>query len=155
MQLTSAFDIVFATGVCVAALALAGAAMRFLPRRALIALASLEFGAAIGAWLFFALRHSHPRELAVSAGGLTGCVLAAGAAIALRRAVVQGEQTDAHLEEAKPACARSSSERPRTAPPSSSARSPARVPTRCPCSSRKNASSPRIIAASSRSVSAP
>jgi hypothetical protein len=101
MQLTSAFDIVFATGVGVAALALAGAAMRFLPRRALIALASLEFGAAIGAWLFFALRHSHPRELAVSAGGLTGCVLAAGAAIALRRAVVQGEQTDAHLEEAQ------------------------------------------------------
>ena len=83
MQLTSAFDIVFATGVGVAALALAGAAMGFLPRRALIALASLEFGAAIGAWLFFALRHSHPRELAVAAGGLTGCVLAAGAAIAL------------------------------------------------------------------------
>ena len=84
MLLTNAFDIVFAAGVGVAAFALVGAALRFLPRRVLIALASLEFGAAIGAWLFFALRHSHPRELAVAAGGLTGCVLAAGAASATR-----------------------------------------------------------------------
>src|SRR4029077_5082351 len=101
MLLTNAFDIVFAAGVGVAAFALVGAAMRFLPRLALAALASLEFGAATGAWLFFALRHSHPRELAVAAGGLTGCLLAAGAAIALRRAVVHGEQIDAHLDEAQ------------------------------------------------------
>jgi len=101
MLLTNAFDIVFAAGVGVAALALIGAAMGFLPRLALIALASLEFGAAIGAWLFFALRHSHPRELAVAAGGLTGCLLAAGAAIALRRALVHGELIDAHLDEAR------------------------------------------------------
>ena len=101
MLLTNAFDIVFAAGVGVAALALVGAAMGFLPRLALIALASLEFGAAIGAWLFFALRHSHPRELAVAAGGLTGCLLAAGAAIALRSALVHGEQIDAHLDEAR------------------------------------------------------
>src|SRR3982074_1955658 len=92
MLLTNAFDIVFAAGVGVAALALLGAAMGFLQRPALIALASLELGAAIGAWLFFALRHSHPRELAVAAGGLTGCLLPAGAAIALRRAVVHGDQ---------------------------------------------------------------
>src|ERR1700686_708387 len=101
MPLTNAFDIVFATGVGVAALALGGAAMGFLPRLALLALASLEFGAAIGAWLFFALRHSHPRELAVAAGGLTGCLLTAGAAIALRHALVQGDQIDAHLHEAR------------------------------------------------------
>src|SRR5260370_2278282 len=79
MLLTNAFDIVFAVGVGVAAFALVGAAMRFLPRLALTALASLEFGAAIGAWLFFALRHSHPRELAVAAGGVTGCPPAARA----------------------------------------------------------------------------
>jgi hypothetical protein len=101
MLLTNAFDIVFAAGVGVAALALAGAAMRFLARPALIALASLEFGAAVSAWLFFALRHSHPRELAVAAGGLTGCLLAAGGAIALRHALVQGDQIDAHLDEAR------------------------------------------------------
>jgi hypothetical protein len=101
MLLTDAFDIVFAAGVGVAALALAGAAMGFLPRLALVALASLELGAAIGAWLFFALRHSHPRELAVAAGGLTGCLLAAGAAIALRHALIHGERIDAHLDEAR------------------------------------------------------
>jgi hypothetical protein len=101
MLLTNAFDIVFAGGIGVAALALVGAAMRFLPRLALVALTSLEFGAAIGAWLFFALRHSHPRELAVAAGGLTGCLLAASAAIVLRRALVRSEQIDAHLAEAQ------------------------------------------------------
>ena len=101
MPLTNAFDIVFAGGIGVAALALVGAAMRFLPRLALVALTSLEFGAAIGAWLFFALRHSHPRELAVAAGGLTGCLLAASAAIVLRRALVRSEQIDAHLAEAQ------------------------------------------------------
>src|SRR5947207_14311317 len=101
MLLTDAFDIVFAAGVGVAAFALFGAAMRFLPRLSLVVLASLEFGAAIGAWLFFALRHSHPRELAVAAGGLTGCLLAAGAAIALRHALVHGERVDAHLDEAQ------------------------------------------------------
>jgi hypothetical protein len=101
MLLTNAFDIVFAAGVGVAAFALVGAAMRFLPRLALVALASLEFGAAISAWLFFALRQSHPRELAVAAGGLTGCLLAAAAAIALRHTLVYGEQIDAHLAEAQ------------------------------------------------------
>jgi hypothetical protein len=101
MPLTNTFDIVFAAGVGVAAFALVGAALRFLPRLVLIGLASLEFGAAIGAWLFFALRHSHPRELAVAAGGLTGCLLAATAAIALRYTLVRGEQIDAHLAEAQ------------------------------------------------------
>jgi iron-sulfur cluster repair protein YtfE (RIC family) len=101
MLLTNAFDIVFAAGIGVAAVALLGAGMRFLPRLALVTLTSLEFGAAIGAWLFFALRHSHPRELAVAAGGLTGCLLAASAAIVLRHALVRTEQIDAHLGEAQ------------------------------------------------------
>jgi hypothetical protein len=100
MLLTKAFDIVFAVGIGVAAFALVGAATRFLPRSVLIALASLELGAAIAAWLLFALRHSHPRELSVAAGGLTGCLLAASAAIALRSALLRGEQIDAHLGEA-------------------------------------------------------
>jgi hypothetical protein len=101
MLLTNTFDIVFAAGIGVAALALVGAAMRFLPRFALVALTSLELGAAVGAWLFFALRHPHPRELAVAAGGLTGCLLAASAAILLRHALVRTEQIDAHLGEAQ------------------------------------------------------
>src|SRR6478752_1464146 len=79
MVLTTAFDLVFAAGVSVAALALAGAALRFLPRSALAALAALELGGALAAWLAFALSHNHARELAVAAGGLTGCLLAASA----------------------------------------------------------------------------
>ena len=55
MALTTAFDIAFAAGVCLAALALAGAAIRFLPRPALAALAALELGATVAAWVAFAL----------------------------------------------------------------------------------------------------
>ena len=99
--MTDAFDIILAVGIVVAALALAGAALRFLSRPALVALASFEFVAALAAWIAFALRHSHPRELAVAAAGLTGCLLAASAAIVLRRALVQAEQADAHFGEAQ------------------------------------------------------
>ncbi len=101
MPLTDAFDIAFAVGIGVAALSLVGAAMRFASRSALTALLSLEFAAAIVAWFFFALRHTHPRELAVAAGGLTGCALVAAAAVALRHALIQGEQIEAHLVEAQ------------------------------------------------------
>lgn len=101
MSLTAAFDIVFAVGVAVAALAVAGAATRFLARPALVAIASTELVAAVAAWIVFALRHSHPRELAVAAGGLTGCALAGAAAVALRRVVERTEQIDLHLANAK------------------------------------------------------
>ena len=101
MLLTDAFDIAFAVGVAVAAFALAGAAARFLSRSTLIGLASLELAAAVAAWLAFALRHSHPRELAVAAGGLTGCLLAACAAVALRQVLERSEQIEAHLANAQ------------------------------------------------------
>ena len=101
MALTVAFDIVFAAGIAVAALALAGAAARFLPRPALVGLTSLQFSAAVAAWLVFAVRHSHPRELAIAAGGLTGCGLTTWAALALRGVLARTEQVDAHLEEAQ------------------------------------------------------
>jgi hypothetical protein len=101
MPLTEAFDIVFAAGIGVAALALAGAAGRFLPRFALVGLTAFQFSAAIVAWLVFALRNSHPRELAIAAGGLTGCLLATSAALLLRRVLERTEQIDAHLAEAQ------------------------------------------------------
>jgi hypothetical protein len=101
MVLTTVFDIVFAAGVGVAALALAGAALRFLPRSALAGLAALELGSALAAWLAFALSHNHARELAVAAGGLTGCLLAAAAALLLQRALVRTDAMDANLEEAQ------------------------------------------------------
>ena len=101
MALTTAFDIVFAAGIGVAAFALAGAAMRFLPRVALVGLTALQAAAAVAAWLAFALRHTHPRELAIAAGGLTGCVLATGAALALRRVLQRTEEIDTHFAEAQ------------------------------------------------------
>jgi hypothetical protein len=101
MPLTEAFDIVFAAGIGVAALALAGAAGRILSRFALVGLTALQFSAAIVAWLVFALRNSHPRELAIAAGGLTGCLLATVAALLLRRVFERTEQMDAHLAEAQ------------------------------------------------------
>jgi hypothetical protein len=101
MVLTTVFDIVFAAGVGVATLALAGAVLRFLPRSALAGLAALELASALAAWLAFALSHDHARELAVAAGGLTGCLLAASAALLLQRALVRTDAMDANLEEAQ------------------------------------------------------
>jgi hypothetical protein len=101
MALIDAFDVLFAAGIGVAALALAGAAARVLPRAALVGLTAFQFAAAIAAWLAFALHHSHPRELAVAAGGLTVAILATFAALVLRRVLEQAEQIDAHLAEAQ------------------------------------------------------
>src|SRR6266566_8659137 len=101
MVLTTVFDIVFAAGVGVAALALAGAVLRFLCRSALAGLAALELGSALAAWLALALSHDHARELAVAAGGLTGCLLATSAALLLQRALVRTDAMDANLEEAQ------------------------------------------------------
>jgi hypothetical protein len=101
MALTEAFDIVFAAGIGVAALALAGAAMRFLPRVALVGLTSVEASGALVAWLAFALRTSHPRELAIAAGGLTGCVLATAAALALQRVLERTEEMNEQFAAAK------------------------------------------------------
>src|SRR3954454_10441271 len=101
MVLTTVFDIVFAAGVGVAALALAGAALGFLSRSALRALAALELAGALAAWLAFALSQDHARELAVSAGGLTGCLLAASASLLLQRALIRTAAMDANLEEAQ------------------------------------------------------
>jgi hypothetical protein len=101
MALTYTLDILFAAGIILAAVALLGAALRFLSPAALVALASVELAASVCAWLVFALHRPHTRELAVAAAGLTGCLLAAFAAIVLRRALVNADAIDAHLELAK------------------------------------------------------
>jgi hypothetical protein len=103
MALTTAFDIVFAAGVGVAALALAGATLRFLPRSSLLALVALELGLALAAWVAFALSHDHSRELAVSAGGLVGCLLAASASPLLQRALARTDAMDENLAETQTA----------------------------------------------------
>ena len=99
MSLTTLADLVFAAGVVVAALALAGAAFRRASSAVLMAAFALEAVAAVGVWVAFALRHD--RSLAVSAGGLTACALVAGAAILLSRALKRAAATDARLAEAQ------------------------------------------------------
>ncbi|MDX6486108.1 MAG: hypothetical protein QOF43_1261 [Gaiellaceae bacterium] len=101
MQLTTAFDLAFAAGICLAALAVAGAALRILPRAILIALTALELGGAVAAWVVYALEHTHPRELAIAAGGLTVCFLVTGTSVLLRRALVRTDAIDLHLADAQ------------------------------------------------------
>src|SRR3954465_12024431 len=97
MPIPTVFDVVFAAGIALAAVALLGAANRFLSRRILAALVGVELAAALGAWLVFALRHAHERELAIAAGGLTGCALAVAGSVLLRGALLRGPGFDPHL----------------------------------------------------------
>jgi len=99
VALTTIADLVFAGGVVLAALALAGAALRRGPTSLLVAAVCVEAGAAVGFWVAFALRHD--RSLAVAAGGLTACTLAAGAALLLRRALTRVAAMDDRLAEAE------------------------------------------------------
>ena len=99
MTLTTIADLIFAGGVVLAALALAGAALRRVSTSLLAGVAVAEGAAAVAAWVAFALRHDRP--LAVAAAGLTVCTLAAGAALLLRRALNRVGAMDARLAEAQ------------------------------------------------------
>jgi len=101
VAITTAFDLVFAAGICVAALALVGAAGGKVSRATLTYAAAIELVAALAAWIAFALRRSHPRELAVSAAGLTACALVVGAAHLLRAALARAAAIDAQLAEGR------------------------------------------------------
>ena len=99
LHLRTVADIVFAAGVVLAAGALAGAGLRAVRRWLLVTVATLESGAAVAAWGGFALRHD--RGVAVAAGGLTACALAATAALLLERALARIADRDAHLAAAE------------------------------------------------------
>jgi hypothetical protein len=99
VALTTIADLVFAGGVVLAALALAGAVLRRGSTQALVLIVCIEAAAAVGTWVAFALRHD--RSLGVAAGGLTACTLVAGAAVLLRRALRRVEATDNRLAEAE------------------------------------------------------
>src|SRR5581483_7627549 len=99
MSLTTLADLVFAAGVVVAAVALAVAALRRGPTWLLTSIVGLEGAGAIGIWIAFALRHGRP--LAVAAGGLTGCLVAATAAVLLRGALQRVAAMDERLLEAQ------------------------------------------------------
>ena len=97
--MTTIADLIFAGGVVLAALALAGAAFRRVSTSVLTVVAALEGVAAVGVWVAFALRHD--RSLAVAAAGLTVCTLAAVAALLLRRALDRTWAMDARLAESQ------------------------------------------------------
>jgi hypothetical protein len=99
VTLTTIADLIFAGGVVLAALALAGAALRRASTSALASVAALEAAAAVGFWVAFALRHDRP--LAVSAAGLTVCTAAAVAALLLRRELNRVAAMDARLAESQ------------------------------------------------------
>jgi hypothetical protein len=99
MSAESAFEIVFAVGVVMAALALAGAAFELAGRRVLTA-AGVAIGAgAVGAWVAFALDPS--TELAVVGTGLIACVLAVVGALGLRRGMARSRALDREFERTK------------------------------------------------------
>jgi hypothetical protein len=99
MALTTIADLIFAGGIVLAALALAGAAVQRASTSLLAAATGLEAVGAVGIWVAFALRHDRP--LAVAAGGLTACAHRAGAAVLLRRALRRIGAMDARLAEAR------------------------------------------------------
>jgi hypothetical protein len=99
MTLTTIADLIFAGGVVLAALALAGAALQRISTQLLAFSTGLEALGAVGVWVAYALRHDRP--LAVASGGLTVCALVAGAAVLLRRALRRIGAMDDRLAEAR------------------------------------------------------
>ena len=99
MTLKTIADLLFAGGVVVAALALAGAALRLTRTSVLVAATTVEAAAAVGVWVAFALRHD--RSLAVAAAGLTACTLATAASVLLSRALKRVGAMDDRLAEAQ------------------------------------------------------
>jgi hypothetical protein len=99
VSLTTIADLIFAGGIVLAAFALAGAALQRVRTSVLSAIAIVDGVAAVGVGVAFALRHD--RSLAVAAGGLTVCTLAAVAALLLRRALTRVGAMDARLAESQ------------------------------------------------------
>jgi len=94
-----AFQIVFASGVLLAAAALAGAALERADRRLLLSAGGATGAAAAAAWVAFAL---DPQVgLAISATGLLACLMAVVGALALRRGLAHGRTVERDIERAK------------------------------------------------------
>src|SRR5687767_11636064 len=92
------FEALFAIGIVTSALTLLAAARR-LSRRLVEGAAAALALAATAAWIAFAL--SPGERLALSAAGLSTCLLAALAAFPLRRAAASAERVDAELRAAE------------------------------------------------------
>ena len=92
MSLETAFEIVFAAGVVLAAAALAGAALEVAERRMLVAVAGAIGASATAAWVAFALEPG--TGLAIAATGLVACLVAVVAALGIRRGLEQARAID-------------------------------------------------------------
>jgi len=101
MSLTNAFDLGLAGGFAVAALALGLACLRAVPRWVLGLLAAVVLGGAVTGWVYYAIRPSHPRALAVAAGGITACALATGASLLVAWALSRATATESYVAEAQ------------------------------------------------------
>ncbi len=99
MKLETAFEIVFAAAVLVAAASLGGAALERLGKRVLLVVLGALGAAATAAWVAVALEPG--TELAVSATGLAACFVAVVGALALRRGLAQGRSIERDIERAQ------------------------------------------------------
>src|SRR6476661_2659228 len=99
MSVESAFEIVFAVGVLVAAAALVGAAFELAGRRELIAAAAAIGLGAVASWVAFAFQPS--TGLAMVGTGLVACELAVVGALGLRRGMARSRALDREFERAK------------------------------------------------------
>jgi len=99
MDAETTFEIVFAVAVVVAAGSLAATALERASRTMLLVAAGAIGAAAVAAWVAFALAPS--TALAISATGLTACVLVPVAALGLRSGLARGRDIDREIERAK------------------------------------------------------
>jgi hypothetical protein len=95
----TAFEIVFAVAVVVAAGSLAAAALERASRTILLAATGAIGVAAVAAWVAFALAPS--TGLAIAATGLVACVLVPIAALGVQRGLARGRDIDEEIERAK------------------------------------------------------
>jgi len=99
MDVETAFAIVFAAAVVVAAASLAATALERASRALLLVASGAIAVAAVAAWVAFALSPS--TALAISATGLVACLLAPVGALGLRRGLARGRAIDEEIERAK------------------------------------------------------
>jgi hypothetical protein len=97
MSLTTGFEIGFAVAAGVSAIALLGAALQLVSRRALVLLTIGVAAGALAAWVEYAVHHGRSRDLAVAAGGITVCAFATAAALVVAWALARASDTEAHI----------------------------------------------------------
>src|SRR5205085_4809502 len=101
MSLETGFDIAFAAGAVLAAAAVAASITARAGRRLLVTVTTVLVAAAVAGWVAYAIRHNHPRELAVASGGLTICSLAAATSLLVARMLALAAATETHIAAAR------------------------------------------------------